>query len=218
MTSRPLALFQEKSVSMDWNTGTLLSHVRLRRPPNDAIVEDLRLRHALDHLRLRGWRYTREWGSSIIAAPYPVTLPQLYRATMEAVGQDVACEDEAQEDAAWRLEIIRELQRGLEHLWVTYQCLMTYMSHQPGRRSLYAQNIIAVDPFRRWFQVYRYEADDKCMFSTSLRNISKSIPVATSVEKQWYGADDFLQEQYYRCVQDVGKLQRIHDQIVRDSA
>lgn len=219
MTPRPLALFHSQSVSMVWDSGTLLSSIKLMYHPDEQPEEGRRLYHVLDHLRLRGWRYTREWGSARITAPYPVTLPQLYRTTMEAVGHDVAREDDVPDDSAWRLEVAREVMIGLQHLWSTYQCLMTHMSHQTGCRSLYAQGIycLTADPFRRWIQVYRYEADEERTFVTSLRNLSKSISVDRPVGIQWYFADDFLRELYYRCVQDVGKLQSIHDQLVRDS-
>lgn len=211
---RPLARYENKYTTMDWDTGTLLSVVRFSSHPDESPEEGGQLRQASADLRQRGCRWVVDGEMFSIIASYPSTLPQLcHLARCALLGYKVK-RDVAKEDAEWRLEVVQNVQKSRHRLWTSHHNLMAYICLQPKSGFVYDVTLhgsVSQMMFARSIRVCKHELASKRLSITWMDNIYRT---RTHQGPSWTGgcsAEDLLQDQHRRCIGDAEKLQAILD-------
>ncbi len=211
---RPLVRFETKYTTMDWDAGTLLSVVRFSSHPGESPEEGEQLRQASADLSQRGCQWVVDGNMFNVIAPYPLTLPQLCHLTRCAFLGYEAKRDVAKEDAEWRLEVVQNARNSQSHLWASHHNLMTYIHLQPKSGFAYDVTLhssVSQMKLVRLIRLHRYEIASKRVSSTWIDDLSRT---RTHQGPSWAGgssAEDLLQDQHRRCIEDVEKLQAILD-------
>lgn len=211
---RRLVRYENKYTAMDWDTGTLLSVVRFSSHPDESPEEGGQLRQASADLRQRGCQWVADGNMFNVIAPYPFTLPQLCHLARCAFLGYEAKRNLAKEDAEWRLEVAQNVQKSHRHLWASHHNLMAYIHLQPKSGFVYDVTLhssVSQMKLVRLIRLHRYEIASKRVSSTWVDDLSRTRTHQGPSWARGFCAEDLLQEQHRRCVEDAEELQAILD-------